>query len=163
VAAASSSPPGSQLPALPPATALAASSSASAGDAVPASLAPVELPAAPPVVLPTPILEDAEEWWSGDSGSECETDSSEDELHGYHLPVPRGDALRVYLHEDGTWGCPVCPGKAHNWETPEAIHDHVMGQTQSPSLREWYKKKWSHHRVLARNHGWMPQPEQVQD
>ncbi|KAF8645278.1 hypothetical protein HU200_066199 [Digitaria exilis] len=68
-------------------------------------------------------------------------------LHGYKHLVPSGDDLRFYLRpKDLTWGCP--------WETIHALRDHVVGQATSMALREDYKKKWNHHRRLARNMRW---------
>jgi hypothetical protein len=33
--------------------------------------------------------------------------------------------------------------------------DHIHGMARSEALREDNMKKWSRHRVLARNEGWM--------
>ncbi|KAF8648120.1 hypothetical protein HU200_065023 [Digitaria exilis] len=136
-----------------PTPALASSSAVSAA---PVSLAPasIVLPSVPilevaeeAVILPAaPIPEEAEEWSDEDSGSECETDSSDDRLHGYKCTVPSDDDLHIYLcPEDLTWGCP--------WETIHVLRDHVVGQATSMALREDYKK-WSRHRCLAQNMGW---------
>jgi hypothetical protein len=89
------------------------------------------------------------------SGSEVSTDEEDDRFHGYRkLPLPKGSDLRVKYHGN-VYMCPVCPGKAHRWFSEESIRGHVVGQGTSAALREVYKKKWSRHRVLARNHGWM--------
>ncbi|KAF8650082.1 hypothetical protein HU200_064080 [Digitaria exilis] len=108
------------------------------------------------IIFPATLIpKDAEEWSDEDSGSECETDSSDDMLHGYKRPVPSSNDLRIYLRpEDLMWGCPVCPNKGPQRETIHALRDHVIGQAKSMALREDYKKKWSHHCRLARNMGW---------
>ncbi|KAF8694270.1 hypothetical protein HU200_038408 [Digitaria exilis] len=97
--------------------------SSSSGSAISAPLAPTFV-----ILSAAPIPEDAEEWSDEDSNSECETDSSNDKLHSYKHPVPSGDDLRIYLHpEDLTWGCPVYPNKGPQWETIDALRDHVVG------------------------------------
>jgi hypothetical protein len=37
----------------------------------------------------------------------------------------------------------------------EVKDHHVLGMARSMPLRQKYKKKWSRHRVVARNEGWM--------
>jgi hypothetical protein len=89
------------------------------------------------------------------SGSEVSTDEEDDRFHGYRkLPLPKGSDLRVKDHGN-VYRCLVCPGKADRWFSEESIRGHVVGQGTSAVLRQVYKKKWSRHRVLARNHGWM--------
>ena len=41
-------------------------------------------------------------------------------------------------------------------EAPNEVRGHVVGKAKSHALREDDKKKYSRHRVLARNEGWMP-------
>jgi hypothetical protein len=43
----------------------------------------------------------------------------------------------------------------HRWRKLNEVKDHVLGMAKFAPLREKYKKKWSRHRVLARNEGWM--------
>jgi hypothetical protein len=63
--------------------------------------------------------------------------------------------LRVFWFTTNTYGCPVCPNRMHRWRNLNEIKDHVLGMARSEVLREDNMKKWSHHRVLARNEGWM--------
>uniref|UniRef100_K4AKZ4 Uncharacterized protein n=1 Tax=Setaria italica TaxID=4555 RepID=K4AKZ4_SETIT len=72
-----------------------------------------------------------------------EIDSSNDRRRSYRVPFPCGDALRIYCHADNTYGI-------YN-----EIKDHVLGMARSVALRGDNKKKWSHHRVVAQNVGWM--------
>jgi len=92
---------------------------------------------------------------SGDS--DMETDEEDDKYHSYLVPVPRRDALRVrYCHRYSAWFCPVCPGKkAGRWKNIADIKNHMKGLANSGRLKEDNPKKWSRHRVLARNEGWM--------
>jgi hypothetical protein len=43
----------------------------------------------------------------------------------------------------------------HHWRNLNEIKDHVLGMARFEALREDNKKKWSRHRVLTRNEGWM--------
>jgi hypothetical protein len=90
-----------------------------------------------------------------DSDFQADTDSSEDHCHGCIPQVPRGDALCVFWRLDGAYGCPICPNLMHQWRKLNEVEDHVPGMARSAPLREKYKKKWSYHRVVARNEGWM--------
>lgn len=94
---------------------------------------------------------------SSSDDSQTDTDEDDDNYHGYKTPVPRGDNLRVsYNRRYGGFQCPVCPGKkASRWRNRNEIRNHVVGMATSGRLKEEYKKKWSRHRVLARNEGWM--------
>ncbi|KAG2587233.1 hypothetical protein PVAP13_5NG126962 [Panicum virgatum] len=69
--------------------------------------------------------------------------------------VHGGGALRVSRRADDTFVCPVCPGLAPRWTRPNEVRDHVLGQANSSALRGANKKKYSRHRVLAWNEGWM--------
>nr|TKW22477.1 hypothetical protein SEVIR_4G230900v2 [Setaria viridis] len=89
-----------------------------------------------------------------DSESQTETDSSDDRCRDYHTPLPRGDALRVFHHADNTFTSPVFPGLRHRWKILNEVKDHVMGMATSMPLRVKNKKKWSHHRDVARNEEW---------
>ncbi|KAG2642266.1 hypothetical protein PVAP13_2KG196416 [Panicum virgatum] len=87
--------------------------------------------------------------------TQTETDLDDDYLRGYHLAVPRGPALCIIRRGDDTFRCPVCPGLATRWTRPNEVRDQVVGKAKSRALREDNKKKYSRHRVLARNEGWM--------
>jgi hypothetical protein len=52
-------------------------------------------------------------------------------------------------------GVPVCPNLMHQWHMLNEVKDHVLGMARSVPLRQKYKKKWSRHRIVARNEGWM--------
>jgi hypothetical protein len=95
-----------------------------------------------------------------DSGSEVSTDEEDDLLHGYKVPVPRAPNLRVWYDPHyKSYRCPVCPSKkASRWVTMEYIQSHVLGQAKSMKRREENKKKWSRHRTIAYNMGWMSSP-----
>ena len=82
-------------------------------------------------------------------------DSDSDTRRGYRLAVPRGPTLCVIRRGDGTFWCLVCPGLASRWTRPNEVRDHVLGKAMSCALREDKKKKYSRHRVLAWNEGWM--------
>jgi hypothetical protein len=43
----------------------------------------------------------------------------------------------------------------HWWCKLNEVKDHVHGMARSAPPRLKYKKKWSRHRVVARNEGWM--------
>jgi hypothetical protein len=43
----------------------------------------------------------------------------------------------------------------HQWRNLNEIKDHVLGMARFEALREDNMKKWSCHRVVARNEGWM--------
>jgi hypothetical protein len=43
----------------------------------------------------------------------------------------------------------------HRWRKLNEVKDHVLGIDRSALTRDKYKKKWSCHRVVARNEGWM--------
>jgi hypothetical protein len=64
-------------------------------------------------------------------------------------------ALRVFWRTTNTYGCPVCPNYMHQWRNLNEIKDHVLGMARFEALREDNMNKWSHHRILARNEGWM--------
>ncbi|RCV31008.1 hypothetical protein SETIT_6G141900v2 [Setaria italica] len=83
------------------------------------------------------------------------TPSRGDARRGYRTPFPRGDALRVFRRIDNTFACPVCPGTRHQWRILNEVKDHILGMAKSMPLRGENKKKWSCHRVVARNEGWM--------
>ncbi|KAG2639625.1 hypothetical protein PVAP13_2KG020832 [Panicum virgatum] len=95
------------------------------------------------------------EAFDSDSETQTETDSDNDDRRGYRRAVPRGPTLRVIRHGDGTFRCPVCPSLASRWTSLNEVRDHVVGKAKSRALREGNKKKYSRHRVLARNEGWM--------
>ena len=84
-----------------------------------------------------------------------ETDPDDDVCRNYKVPFPRGPALRISHQSDGTFKCPVCPGLAHWWTRPNKVRVHVLGLANSSALRSVNKKKYSCHRILARNEGWM--------
>jgi hypothetical protein len=63
--------------------------------------------------------------------------------------------LRVFWCFDGMCGVPVCPNLMHQWHMLNEVKDHVLGMARSVPLRQKYKKKWSRHRIVARNEGWM--------
>jgi hypothetical protein len=63
--------------------------------------------------------------------------------------------LCVFLSLDDTYGCPVCPNLMHRWRMLNQVKYHVLGMVRSTPLREKYKKKWTRHRVVAMNEGWM--------
>jgi hypothetical protein len=92
---------------------------------------------------------------SDDSDTQTETDPSDDEFRGYILPVPRGPALHIFGHADGTFGCLVCPDLGHRWTRPNEVKDHIVGKANSSTPRAENKRRYSHHRVLARNEGWI--------
>ncbi|KAG2571033.1 hypothetical protein PVAP13_7KG023245 [Panicum virgatum] len=80
-----------------------------------------------------------------DSDNQMETDPDDNYRQGYRRAVPRGPALRVIRHGDGTFWCPVCPGLANRWTRPNEVRDHVVGKAKSRALREDNKKKYSRH------------------
>ncbi|RLM85168.1 ATPP2-A13 [Panicum miliaceum] len=88
-----------------------------------------------------------------DSDIQTETDESGDKNHCYIKPVPNGPATRVFSCDYGTFRCPVCPGLADRWTRPNEVRDHVVGKANSSALRAKNKKRYSRHRVLARNEG----------
>nr|TKW21226.1 hypothetical protein SEVIR_4G174200v2 [Setaria viridis] len=90
-----------------------------------------------------------------DSNSQTEKDSSNDHRHGYCMPFPRGDALRVFRRADNTLTCPICPGTRHWWRILNEVKDHILGMAKSMPLRGEHKMKWSCHCVMAQNEGWM--------
>ena len=92
---------------------------------------------------------------NSDSNTQTETDPDNDDRRGYRRAVPRGLALRIIHHCDGTFWWPVCPGLASRWTRPNEVGDHVVGKAKSRTLWEDNKKKYSQLRVLARNEGWM--------
>ena len=51
-------------------------------------------------------------------------------------------------------GALFAPGLVSRWTRPNEVRDHVVGKAKSHALRE-DNKKYSWHRVLARNEGWM--------
>lgn len=93
------------------------------------------------------------------SGSEMSTDSGEDRRFGYKTPVPRGPNLRViYLVNKEAVVfpvCPVCLWKADQWQTSEAMKEHVLEVATCNIWKEYCKKIWSRHHILARNEGWL--------
>uniref|UniRef100_K4A2E4 Uncharacterized protein n=1 Tax=Setaria italica TaxID=4555 RepID=K4A2E4_SETIT len=93
--------------------------------------------------------------FDSDSESQTEMDSSVDRHRCYRMPFPRSDALRVFCHTDNTFACPVYPAKRHRWTIMNEVKDHVLGMATSTPLRGENKKKWSCHRIVARNEGWM--------
>ncbi|KAG2629012.1 hypothetical protein PVAP13_3KG315800 [Panicum virgatum] len=93
--------------------------------------------------------------FDSDSDTQTETDPDNDYRRGYHLAVPRGATLRIIRHGDGTFQCPVCPGLANRWTRLNEVRDRVVGKAKSRTLREDNKKKYSQHRALAQNEGWM--------
>jgi hypothetical protein len=116
----------------------------------------VVAPAVATVVAPAfPLPSDDD-----DSGSEVSIDEAGDFLHGYKVPVSRGPNLRVWYDPHyKSYRCPVCPSKkASRWVTMEYIQSHVLGQAKSMKRREENKKKWSRHRTIAYNMGWMSPP-----
>ncbi|RCV11140.1 hypothetical protein SETIT_2G163300v2 [Setaria italica] len=92
-----------------------------------------------------------------DSNSDFQTeiDSSDDRHCSYHMLFPRGDALRVFHHANNTFACPICPGMRHRWRILNEVKDHVLRMAKFAPLRGENKKKWSCHRVVAWNEGWM--------
>jgi hypothetical protein len=89
------------------------------------------------------------------SDTQTEMDLDDDICRHNKVLVPGGFTLRVSLREDGTFLCHVCPGLAHRWRRLTKVRDHVVGQANTSALRGKNKKKYSRHRVLARNMGWM--------
>ena len=78
------------------------------------------------------------------------TDSEEDHLHGYVMPVIRGHQLRI-INIDGQLRCPINPGLA-NWQwTWDTAKNHILGIVNSNAQDN---KKRNHHRGLAGNEGW---------
>jgi hypothetical protein len=78
------------------------------------SPADIQPPPSPPRMLNFTFNLPTREFDSdSDSDSQANIDSSEDRFHGYIPPVPWGDALRVFLHLNGTYQCPVCPNLMH--------------------------------------------------
>jgi hypothetical protein len=109
-------------------------------------------PSSPPRKLMFTVTLPAGEF---DFDFDSDSHSSEDRFHSYIPPVPRGDALRVFLRLNDMYGCPVCPNLMHRWCKLNQVKDHVLGMAKSAPLRQNYKKKWSHHCIVARNEGWM--------
>nr|TKW21919.1 hypothetical protein SEVIR_4G153100v2 [Setaria viridis] len=93
--------------------------------------------------------------FNSDSNSQTGMNSSDVCRRGYRMSFPRGDALRVFHHADNTFACPVCSSTRHRWRILNEVMDHVLGMAKSVPLRGENKKKWSRHRVVARNEGWM--------
>ncbi|KAG2561496.1 hypothetical protein PVAP13_8KG163602 [Panicum virgatum] len=150
---------GSPAPSQPP-SAVAAPSQPHPALAAPSSY-PVPSGSPPlsfTVILPPGALDydDVAAFDSDDSSdTQTDTDRDDDIRRHYKVPVPSGHALRVSLRQDDTVLCPICPILAYWWRRLTKVRDHVLGQANTSTLRGANKKKYSRHRVLARNEGWM--------